>query len=98
MDEKKRQDYEEMGLIQKPGTIWDASHCMYRPVADYLPRDLVVVKTGDGWSLHAPGSADKDIASGAAPYLMAGPGHVTGADKEMAFALWLDQQKLDALR
>ena len=30
--------------------------------------------TGDGgWSLHAPGSTDEDIASGDAPYLVSGP-------------------------
>lgn len=37
--------------------------------------DLVLVRsdTGDGgWSLHAPGSTDDDIASGDAPYLLSG--------------------------
>jgi hypothetical protein len=37
--------------------------------------ELVEVRSdeGDGgWSLHAPGSTDEEIASGAAPYLLSG--------------------------
>ncbi len=36
--------------------------------------DLVLCTSADGWSLHAPGSTDEDIASGDAPYLVTGPG------------------------
>ena len=39
-------------------------------------NDLIVCRsdTGDGgWSLHAPGSTNEQIASGDAPYLVCGP-------------------------
>lgn len=36
--------------------------------------DLVLCQSPDGWSLHAPGSTDEDIACGDAPYLVSGPG------------------------
>lgn len=41
-----------------------------------LADDLVLCRsdTGDGgWSLHAPGSTDEQIATGEAPYLVSGP-------------------------
>jgi hypothetical protein len=43
---------------------------------EYTAEDLVLCRsdTGDGgWSLHAPGSTDEQIASGDAPYLVSGP-------------------------
>jgi hypothetical protein len=42
-------------------------------------NDLVLCRsnTGDGgWSLHAPGSTDEEIACGEAPYLACGPGEM----------------------
>jgi hypothetical protein len=39
-------------------------------------NDFVLCRSdnGDGgWSLHAPGSSDEDIATGEAPYLVCGP-------------------------
>lgn len=35
--------------------------------------DLVLCTSADGWSLHAPGSTDDEIAAGDAPYLISGP-------------------------
>lgn len=35
-------------------------------------RDLVLCRSADGWSLHAPGSTDEQIANGDAPYLVSG--------------------------
>jgi len=52
------------------------------------PQDLVLCRSADGWSLHAPGSSDEDIASGAAPYLTAGIGTVSDVAREMAFVAW----------
>jgi hypothetical protein len=52
--------------------------------------DLVLCKSdhGDGgWSLHAPGSTDEDIACGDAPYLVSGEGYEpTAADYDAAMA------------
>lgn len=45
---------------------------------------LVLCESPDGWSLHAPGSTDEDIACGAAPYLLCGTGEPTAADYEAA--------------
>jgi hypothetical protein len=48
-----------------------------------LADDLVLCRsdTGDGgWSLHAPGSTDDDIASGDAPYLVSGPASSSNGD------------------
>jgi hypothetical protein len=42
--------------------------------------DFVVCRSPDGWSLHAPGSTDAAIASGAAPYLMTGPNDISPLD------------------
>lgn len=36
--------------------------------------DLVLCTSPDGWSFHAPGSTEEDIASGNALYLVAGTG------------------------
>lgn len=46
--------------------------------------DLVLCESPDGWSLHAPGSTDDEIASGDAPYLMCGEGAPTAADYRAA--------------
>ena len=40
----------------------------------------------DGWSLHAPGSTDEEIAYGDAPYILSGPGEPTQADYDAAAA------------
>lgn len=42
--------------------------------------DLVLCESPDGWSLHAPGSTDAQIADGDAPYLVSGAGEPTPAD------------------
>lgn len=47
--------------------------------------DLVLCESADGWSLHAPGSTDDDIAGGAAPALACGSGHPSASDYERAF-------------
>lgn len=39
----------------------------------YTFADLVICKSADGWSLHAPGSTDEQIADGTAPPLADGP-------------------------
>lgn len=48
--------------------------------ATYTAADLVLCESADGWSLHAPGSTDEQIASGDAPYLLSGPGTPSDAD------------------
>lgn len=61
-----------------------------RDMAD--AADLVLCESPDGWSLHAPGSTDEQIASGAAPALADGPwtdetretGRPTAADYQEA--------------
>jgi hypothetical protein len=35
---------------------------------------FVLCQSADGWSLHAPGSTDEQIATGDARYLVTGPG------------------------
>lgn len=44
-----------------------------RHATEYTADDLVLCESADGWSLHAPGSTDDDIASGDAPALADGP-------------------------
>ena len=48
--------------------------------AEYTTKDLVICHSADGWSIHAPGSTDEDIASGNAPYLLTGAGKVGASD------------------
>ena len=55
---------------------------------DHTHADLVLCQSADGWSFHAPGSTDNDIASGDAPYILTGPGRPTEADREKAFRIW----------
>lgn len=40
---------------------------------DPADSDFVVCESADGWSLHAPGSTDEEIARGDAPPLVSGP-------------------------
>lgn len=47
---------------------------------EYTAQDLVLCESPDGFSLHAPGSTDEEIAMGEAPYLVSGPGRPTDAD------------------
>lgn len=51
-----------------------------------VPNDLVLCTSADGWSLHAPGSTDEQIATGDAPYLVSGDGEPTQADYAAALA------------
>lgn len=47
--------------------------------------DLVLCESPDGWSLHAPGSTDEQIASGDARYLVSGTGEPSEADYAQAW-------------
>lgn len=62
---------------------------------EYTIDDLVLCESPDGWSLHAPGSTDEDIASGDAPYILSGPGEPTRADYEEAWRLYLGDPSTD---
>lgn len=57
----------------------------------YTVNDLVLCESPDGWSLHAPNSAEEEIACGDAPYLACGEGSPTETDYEAAFAVWLTE-------
>lgn len=57
----------------------------------YIATDLVLVQEADGWSFHAPGSTDEQIADGSAPYIVCGEGKATRADREAAFSAWQAQ-------
>lgn len=57
------------------------------PAPQATARDLVLCESPDGWSLHAPGSADEAIATGDAPYLVSGEGSPTNADYALALAV-----------
>lgn len=52
----------------------------------YTRSNLVLCTSPDGWSLHAPGSTDEDIASGSghARAINSGPGEPSDADYEAA--------------
>jgi hypothetical protein len=50
---------------------------------------LVLCESPDGWSLHAPGSTDEEIACGDAPYLLSGPGEPKPQDYRKALNIWL---------
>lgn len=56
------------------------------PNGQALTEPLVECRSADGWSLHAPGSTDEDIASGDAPYLVSGTGQPTLDDYKAARA------------
>lgn len=53
--------------------------------------DLVLCESADGWSLHAPGSTDEEIASGDAPYLVCGEGEPTAEDYAQALAILMER-------
>lgn len=55
--------------------------------ATYTAADLVLCESADGWSLHAPGSTDAQIASGDAPYLVSGEGVPTDSDYSEALRI-----------
>ena len=50
-------------------------------------HDLVLCTSPDGWSLHAPGSTDEEIATGDAPWLACGPGEPDQADYDEAWRI-----------
>ena len=54
------------------------------PVNEVPEHDLVLCESPDGWSLHAPGATDQDIAHGDSPPLACGEGAPTEADYEAA--------------
>ena len=56
-----------------------------------IPPDFVICRSdfGDGgWSLHAPGSSDEDIAEGRALPLITGTGPITDRDRARAVRVW----------
>jgi hypothetical protein len=55
-------------------------------VARHAEAELVECGSPDGFSLHAPGSRDEDIADGTAPPLVSGDGRPAQADY---LAAWL---------
>lgn len=55
-------------------------------------NDLILVQEADGWSFHAPGSTDEEIADGSAPYITCGEGIATDDDHKRALAQWLGAQ------
>jgi len=60
---------------------------------EYTAADLVLVQEADGWIFHAPGSTDAQIADGSAPYISCGYGKPTKADREAAYAKWLERRR-----
>lgn len=62
------------------GGIWWPAEA----TTEIIEGNLVLCESPDGWSLHAPGSADEDIATGDAPYLVSGEGQPTKADYRAA--------------
>lgn len=58
---------------------------------EYTAADLVLCESADGWSLHAPGSTDEEIASGDAPYLVSGPGKPSQADYSRALEIMAER-------
>lgn len=65
------------------------ARCRYAGVP--AAGQLVLCESPDGWSLHAPGSTDQEIAEGDAPYLLDGPGEVTQADYDRAWQIYADR-------
>lgn len=55
--------------------------------------DLVLCESPDGFSLHAPGSTDEDIATGDAPYLVSGPGKPSKTDYARALAVLAERRR-----
>jgi hypothetical protein len=62
---------------------------METDMAEMMMDDLVLCQSADGWSLHAPGSTDEEIASGDAPYLLSGSGEPSEADFVAAWAIYV---------
>lgn len=59
-------------------------------ITPVMKAGLVVCRSADGWSLHAPGSTDEEIASGDLPYLACGEGEPTEADYAAALRKFYD--------
>ena len=53
----------------------------------FQAEDLVLCNSPDGWSLHAPGSTDEQIALGDAPYLTCGAGEPGDDDYRQALRI-----------
>lgn len=53
--------------------------------------DLVLCESADGWSLHAPGSTDEEIAAGDAACLVCGDGDPTAADYRAALRVLVER-------
>lgn len=56
----------------------------------FTPDDLVLCESPDGWSLHAPGSDDDEIATGAALYLVCGDGEPSATDYAAALRVLVE--------
>lgn len=54
-------------------------------------NELVICESADGWSLHAPGSTDEQIASGDAPPLADGPWTDDRTIPDEAYEVALDE-------
>lgn len=80
-------DADAVGILMDPD-LREELHFAF----DWTADDLVLCRRADGWSLHAPGSTDDDIASGDAPCLVSGEGEPTADDYTAA----LEQMFLDA--
>ena len=55
---------------------------------------LVLCQSANGWSLHAPGSTDEDIAQGNAPYILTGTGEPLQNDYDAAWYLWVGEGEI----
>lgn len=56
----------------------------------FTPDDLVLCESPDGWSLHAPGSSDDEIAAGDASYLVCGDGEPSATDYAAALRVLVE--------
>jgi hypothetical protein len=76
--------------IDRDGRAYADADCAYlvddwreiakATIARHAEAELVECDSPDGFSLHAPGSSDEDIADGTAPPLVSGDGQPTEAD------------------
>lgn len=81
--------------------IW-GSESIYLPLykqavdidIDTAEEELVECISPEGWSLHAPGSTDEEIATGDAPYILSGEGRPTAADRRRAAEMFVARSEM----
>jgi hypothetical protein len=90
LTDNDRQLLAAYNAIDRDGEAYADADCAYltdnwretakATIARHAEAELIECDSPDGFSLHAPGSSDEDIADGTAPPLVCGDGRPAEAD------------------